>query len=640
MRKHNRLSLISLLIFVILLFGSALVAQDITYSESPLLGERVASDQLPPVDERLPVNPKVVPVIDEIGQYGGTLRVGDTGDRLDEALRMRHIGLFRYNFTASEYEADLAESWEWTNEFRTLTIKLRDGLKWSDGDSFDTEDIAWHWNSILNHPEVSPAGPGGFWTVGGETATLDVIDSTTFSYTWAIPYPIAMDSFGRTHFSGDNSLYGPAHYLQQFHIDFNEDAQALAEAEGFATWIDLLNARRCQCYQPTSMPLDRPYMDSFIPIEMSSDRILMERNPYFHQVDAEGHQLPYIDYMEVGRASNADLYALKLTAGEYDFGVRWTRASDFQLYRQSEESGNYTTYVARTLRASDTAIFLNQNYPDADWNPLLTNLDFRVALSVALNRDQHNDILFFGLAEIHPATPLKTMPWFSDEWYNDYLEYNPERSNELLDSVGLSERDGEGYRLLPSGSRASLILHGLEEHIQGCQLIANDLREVGIEVVCNQVTPDVINQLREDNAFMGQYWHLERATLFGRGTPDDFAVNDPARHKWAPEWSLWISSGGAQGIEPPQEIKDLNARWQEFSQYPSDSPEAVEVGRAYFSYFAEQLPIIPSVGLTPQPYVITNRLGNVPTEDVFFASDTNFYSPFWIEQWYFKDTGA
>ncbi len=639
MFKSLRVLILLVVVFALLSVPLA-AAQDMTYGESPLLAERVAAGDLPPVEERLPQNPKVVEVLDEIGTYGGTLRVGDTGERLDEALRMRHTGLFRYNFTASEYQADLAESWEWSNEFRTLTIKLRDGLKWSDGDSFDTEDIAFFWNSVLNHPEVSPSGPGGFWTVGGEVATLEVADATTFSFTWAAPYPIAMDSFGRTHFSGDNVLFGPAHYLQQFHIDFNEDVAALATAEGFETWVDLFNARRCQCYQPTSMPLDRPYMDSWIPVEITSDRILMERNPYFHQVDAEGNQLPYIDYMEVTRASNADLYALKLTAGEYDFGVRWTRPSDFQLYRQSEEAGNYKTYVARTLRASDTAIFLNRNYPEPEWNELFAQLDFRAALSMSLNRQQHNDILFFGLAEVHPATPLKTMPWFQESWYNEFLEYNPDRANELLDGLGLTERDADGFRLLPSGGRAALILHGLEEHIQGCQLIANDTRAVGIEVICEQVSPDLINQLREDNSSMGTFWHLERATLFGRGTPDDFAVNDPSRHKWASEWAIWITTNGAEGMEPPQEIKDLHALWGEFSQYPSDSPEAAEIGGRYFSYFAEQLPIIPSVGLTPQPCIYTNRLRNVPTEEIYFSSDNNFYAPFQIEQWFLTDASA
>ncbi|MBK8021505.1 MAG: hypothetical protein IPK19_08755 [Chloroflexi bacterium] len=443
LRQKSLAGLIFVAAFMLLISVTSAAAQDMNYGESPLLAERVAAGTLPAAAERLPANPKVIPTLDAIGVYGGTLRVGDIDQRLDEALRMRHTGLFRYNFTASEYQADLAESWEWSPDFRTLTIHLREGLKWSDGDPFDTEDIAWHWNSVLNHPDVSPNGPGGFWLVGGSVATLEVIDSTSFSYTWAVPYPIAMDSFGRTHFSGDNSLYGPSHYLQQFHADFNPDAQKLAEEAGFETWVDLLLARRCQCYNPTSMPLDRPYMDSFIPVEIASDRILLERNPYFHQVDEAGNQLPYIDYMEVNYASDLELYALKLTAGDYDFGVRYTRPADLQLYRQNEATGGYTTQIAQTLQVSAVTVFFNQNYLDPAFNELFTNYDFRLALSVAINRPQFNDILYFGLGEAHPPTPLKTMPWFSEDWYGDYQDYDPERANTLLDGIGLTERDSK-----------------------------------------------------------------------------------------------------------------------------------------------------------------------------------------------------
>ena len=77
--------------------------------------------------------------------------------------------------------------------------------------------------------------------------------------------------------------------------------------------------------------------------------------------------------------------------------------------------------------------------------------------------------------------------------------------------------------------------------------------------------------------------------------------------------------------------------WDEFSQYPSDSAEAAELGAAYFAYWGEELPIIPSVGLTPQPVIYSNRLRNVPTEGLFWGSDTNFYAPFHIEQWYIDD---
>jgi peptide/nickel transport system substrate-binding protein len=635
--KRTRLFVFS--VFLLTTFSLLLVtsigAQGMTYAESPLLAERVAAGNLPAVDERLPVNPKVIPTLDSIGTYGGTLRVGDTDQRLDESLRMRHTGLFRYNFTASEYQADLAESWEWTPDYRTLTISLREGLRWSDGDPFDTEDIAWHWNNVLNDVNVSPNGPGGFWNVGGSRATLEVIDSTTFSYTWAIPYPIAMDSFGRTHFSGDNSLYGPSHYLQQFHLDFNPEAQALAEAAGFATWVDLLNARRCQCYNPTSMPLDRPYLDSFIPIEVASDRILLERNPYFHQVDEAGNQLPYIDYFEVSYVSDQELYALKLTAGDFDFGVRYTRPSDLQLFRQNEEAGGYTTAIAQTLQVSAVSVFFNQNYPDAAFNELFGTYDFRLAMSVAINRDQINDILYFGLGAVHPPTPFFTTPWFDQAWYGDYLDYDPARANALLDGIGLTNRDSDEYRLLPDGRRAAIIVQGQQEHMRGCQLIANDWRAVGVELICQEVNLQRAIELQQLNETMGTVWHLERATLFGRGTPDNFAINDPARHYWGNQWASWIASGGTSGIEPPDSIKALNDGWLAFSQLPSDSPEAAEVGRAYFRYFVDELPIIPTIGLTPQPVIYANELRNVPMEGIHFSSDTNFYSPFHIERWYF-----
>jgi peptide/nickel transport system substrate-binding protein len=624
-----------LLIFVGLFSGVA--AQDMTYSEAPMLAERVAAGELPPVSERLPANPKVVQVVDQIGTYGGTMRFADTGERMDEGLRIRHTGLFRYNFTASEYQADLAETWEWSNENRTLTITLRDGLKWSDGDDFTTEDILWFWENVLNDPDISPNGPGGFWSPTGEPAVLEVVDDTTFSWTWPIPYPIAMDSFGRTHFSGDNSLYGPSHYLQQFHARFNENAQALAEGEGFETWVDLLNARRAQGYLLISMPLDRPYLDSWVPVVIQSDRVLLERNPYFHQVDPEGNQLPYMDYIEVTLAGDQDIYALRLSAGELDFGVRWTRPSDLQLYRQNEESGDYKMYIARALRPSDFAIFLNQTFPDQELQPLFRTLDFRAALSMGIDRNEMNDVLFFGLGEVHPPTPINTLPWFRQEWYNEYLEYKPDRSNELLDGLGLDERDSEGFRLLPDGRRLTIIIHGRDIHMPGCEMISSDYRDIGVELICQESTPDLIDQLQDDNQMMAQIWHIDRSTLFGRGTPDDFAINDPSRHSWGRQWALWISSNGQAGIEPPQEIKDLNAKWNEFSKYPSDSPEAAEIGAEYFSYYAEQLPIISSIGLSPQPVIYSNRMRNVPTEGLFWSSDTNFYSPFHVEQWYIED---
>jgi peptide/nickel transport system substrate-binding protein len=139
------------------------------------------------------------------------------------------------------------------------------------------------------------------------------------------------------------------------------------------------------------------------------------------------------------------------------------------------------------------------------------------------------------------------------------------------------------------------------------------------------------------NEYQAIIWALGRATLLGRGTPDNWAFEDPSRHNWAPQWAIWNSTGGKEGIEPPQEVKDQIALWTRFKQVPSDSPEAVELGRKYFGWFADNLWFIPTVGLSPQPIIVHNRLRNVPTEGLTWSSDHNFYAPFHMEQFYIEE---
>ena len=121
-----------------MLAGGTAFAQ-MTYQEAPMLAAMVEAGDLPPVAERLPSNPLVVEPFDSIGTYSaGPIRMMDVSDRMSIGLRVRHTGLFRYNQTASAFEADLAESHSWSNENRTLTLKLREGLRWSDGEPFTT----------------------------------------------------------------------------------------------------------------------------------------------------------------------------------------------------------------------------------------------------------------------------------------------------------------------------------------------------------------------------------------------------------------------------------------------------------------------------------------------------------------------
>ena len=253
-----------------MLAGGAAWAQ--RYNEAPMLAAMVRAGDLPPVDERLPLNPLVVEPFDSIGTYGGTLRMMDVSDRMSIGLRVRHTGLFRYNQTASAFEPDLAESHAWSNNNRTLTLKLREGLRWSDGEPFTTADMLFKWEQdMLNEDLTSSLDP--FYTLGGERAVWEAIDDSTLSITWAAPNPVAMDRYGRTHFSGDNVLFLPAHYMEQFHAGFNDDAAALAAEKGYEDWQQMFRAHGTQGYTQSAVIIGRPYLDMHTPEVVESDRV-------------------------------------------------------------------------------------------------------------------------------------------------------------------------------------------------------------------------------------------------------------------------------------------------------------------------------------------------------------------------------
>ena len=98
------------------------------------------------------------------------------------------------------------------------------------------------WEQDILNEELSTRGIDAFFTLGGAPAVWEALDDQTLSITWAAPNPVAMDRFGRTHFSGDNVLFQPAHYLKRFHAGFNEDAAALASELGYEDWVAMFRA--------------------------------------------------------------------------------------------------------------------------------------------------------------------------------------------------------------------------------------------------------------------------------------------------------------------------------------------------------------------------------------------------------------
>ncbi|MBZ0304087.1 MAG: ABC transporter substrate-binding protein, partial [Anaerolineae bacterium] len=581
---RSRFTLLFILITLFVAALSGVAAQDMQYHESPMLADMVAAGDLPPVEERLPAEPLVVNTIDEIGQYGGTLRFADANASMWSASTLRQSGLFTYDMANVNITVDMAKDYAFNDDLSALTIYLRDGLKWSDGTPLTTEDIMFWWEDVANNPDLSPNGPGSFWALPEGPAVFEATSPTELTIKFPRPYPIILDRLGRTYFSTDTQLFAPKHYLQKWHLTYNPDADQVAQDEGFESWIQAFRAHLspARWYEP-----ERPWVWKWIPKEETSDRIIYERNPYYYAVDAEGNQLPYIDEVSVALISDQQTMTLRASSGDLDFESYYLNAADLAVYRANEETGNYHTFIASQLRPSDLTLMPNRTVQDEVLRELFNNRDFRIALSVGIDRDRMNQTLYFGLGRPYPGLPLPENPYIPAEWTTKYIEYDPDHANEILDSLGLTERDADGFRLRSDGARLSLLIQigVLEGNKQAaCELVADDYIKVGIETVCQLLENSLFNERHLANELEIPTWHLDRGGRFGRSNPLFWAFEDPAQQRWAGQWTLWISTKGAEGVEPPQEIKDLNdlfIRWQQ-TEFGSD--EFISLGEEYFKY--------------------------------------------------------
>lgn len=607
-------------------------------NEAPMLAELVASGDLPPLEERLPAEPLVLDPVEGIGVYGGTMRFGVVETNLWNFTCLRTSGLFRYNQENSQVVADMAQSFEFSDDLTTLRINLRDGHKWSDGTPFTVDDIMFRWEDVANNPDLSPAGPGGFWTPGGEPAVFTKISDTELEITFAVPYPVVVDLMGRSWFSSDPQFMLPKHYLEKWHLKYNPDAEALAKEEQFETWMD---AFRAHAYPSNNFEVGRPVLNAWMPEQITSDRAVAVRNPYFYQVDTAGNQLPYIDRIDVAITGNKEVQILKASSGELDLEAWYLSLAEMPVLQQNKEQGNYDVRMAQSLRTSEFALMLNRTVQDDVLRDLFNNKDFRVALSLGIDREAINDAVFFGLAKPFPAIPLPANSYFQPEWAEQYIQHDPDQANQLLDELGLTERDGDGFRLRSDGGgRLNVLVEiGSQEgpKMAICELVKAHWEQIGIEATCKETEGSLYTQRNLGNELQVATWHLDRAGLFGRADPLWFGFTSPSQQRWAVQWATWFTTNGAEGEEPPAEIQELKALFEEFQRTLPGTPEFNELGAQYYAYFANELPMIGTVGLGPVPMLVSNRLHNVPAENIWWGSDTNFYAPYLPAQWYIQE---
>jgi len=587
------------------------------YKEAPGLAEQVKAGKLPSVDKRLPENPLVVPVVERTGQYGGVWRRGFLGPAdFNNYVRVVYDALVRFSPDGAKIEPKVAAGWESSPDFKSWTIKLRKGARWSDGAPFTADDILFWYKDVVLNKDLMPAVPGWMRNADGTPASVEKIDAQTVRFTYKQPATLFLTALANQD-GGDRTyaVFLPAHYLKKFHVSYakKEDVDKLVQAAGFKTWTELFASRNAPFENP-----ERPTMAAWVPATRVSDQVFtLRRNPYFVGVDPDGNQLPYLD--EVRFTFFADIQSLNLAAiaGELDMQERHIQMTNYPVFKENEKSGKYRVITWPTFGGSDAVVAFNQSYKaDPELAKLLASKEFRIALSHAINRDQIKESVFLGLGEPRQAIPAPWHPYFpGDEWAKKYTQFKPDEANKMLDALGLSKKDGQGIRLMANGKPVTLelsVVPAFAAWPDVAQLVAKDWEKVGVKVVVQIRERALHFKMRDANELQTEMWNEDTTAFPFTGNAKVDPRNSPIL-TLGPLFAQWAQTKGKEGMEPPAPIKRIMELVDTARTVGPDGQ--VKAAQEIFRIWADNVYEIGTVGLTPmvQGVVVAGaRFHNVP----------------------------
>lgn len=530
--------------------------------QAPAFQEMVSAGTLPPLAERLPTEPLVVEPVDAIGRYGGVWRAGLRGGS-DNAWIYRTVGYDQMvNWTRDwgGVRPNVASGWDVSDDSTTYTFYLREGMKWSDGEAFTADDVVWWYENVVRNEELTPSVPN--WLRSGDTpVTVAKVDDYTVSF--AYPEPNGVLPLRLASPSGPPPTSYPGHYMEQFHIAFNEEAGAEAEAAGFESWVTYFQDRNgggcCGYYRDANLPVLWAWHLT-VPYGENTTTIRAERNPYYWKVDTEGNQLPYLDAVVFNVGNDVETLVLQAMAGEIDYQDRHiaTLANKAAFFDVQESAGIKLTNRLNS-GSNVMEISLNQNHKEPVLREIFANHDFRVGLSYAINRQELIDAVLVGQGEPWQAAPMASSPYYHERLAKQYTEYSPELANQHLDAAGYTERDADGFRLGPDGEPISFtvdIITVAVEHIDMMDLISQYWAEVGIKMTPNVLDRSLGQQrlevLDHDANTWGAPGGIGYSTLLD---PRNFLpMHGHSRYGYA--WYRWyVNPDDEIAEEPPDHVK-------------------------------------------------------------------------------------
>ncbi|MGI9352506.1 MAG: ABC transporter substrate-binding protein [Rhizobiaceae bacterium] len=607
-------------------------------AQIPFFKKQVEEGKLPPMNGRLPYTPLFVDFAAEnktVGKYGGDLRLlmGKAKD-IGQMTVYSYARLVGYS-TDYKLKADIVKSFE-VREGREFTFFLRPGHKWSDGHPLTSEDFRYFWEDMVKHPELGRKGVPSEMLVEGEEPVFEVIDDLTFRYTWSKPNPAFLPALAKP---SPLYIYRPAHYLKQFHATYADldELDAIINSVHVKDWLSLhTRMQRQRRPENPNLPTLQAWRNTVRP---PSTRFIFERNPYYHRVDPSGRQLPYIDRVIMTIVSK-DVIPAKTGTGESDLQARYLRFDNVPFLKQGEKQGRYKTGLWSLGKGSQIALFPNLNTNDPVWRNIVRDARFRRALSLGINREEINEAIYFGLASPSANTVMPESSLYNPEYASMWSTFDRAKANELLDEMGLTERAGDGTRILPNGKRLEITIESAGESTEETdvlELIADHFREIGVKIFVRASQRDIFRRRAySGDTVLSVFNGLDNAIPSAEMSPKELAPTAQAQLQW-PKWGQYAETNQKAGEPVDMETVEIQLnlynKWLQARSLESKKGVWLEMLQNY----ADQVFSIGTVNNSRQPVVVSNDLRNVPENGIYSWEPTSYfgiYKPdtFWLER--------
>ena len=333
------------------------------------------------------------------------------------------------------------------------------------------------------------------------------------------------------------------------------------------------------------------------------------------------------------------LIPAKTGAGESDLQARHLTFGDYTFLKQSEKRNAKQVRLWETTKGAHVALYPNLNTADPGWRVLLHDVRFRRALSLAIDRHEINQVVYFGLAVEGNDTVHAKGPLYEDELRTRWARFDLDAANGLLDAIGLVQRNDEGIRLMPDGRPLEIIVETAGEDTEQTdvlELVGWTWKEAGIKLFSKPLQREVFrNRIYSGQTVVSVWGGLENGLPLPDMSPRDLAPTRQDQYQW-PRWGQFHETAGASGeaptLGPARELAELARRWL---QAP-DTGARRAIWERMLRIRADNVFSIGIVSGVPQPVVVDARLRNVPEKGIYNwdpGAHFGIYRPdtFWFE---------